>query len=561
MLNKNMGNKFGIHNKICLIFSVEIFLASVYASILFILTLDSPIWGYDEFGTLITHLELDDKRLLDLYKRYASGLIGGGLISEFALNLIFSIFVVPLRWTYSIGISPLYGLIRVADIDWHYLRIFLLSIQIFFNSVALYFLLKYIQKLASGRQTQLLVFVLIALSPTYLYWTNTLSSYAFHLPAFVLLLGYFYNRSSEEYRIMNKHSISAGLAQLLNYQYIFVFLAIGFYDFVTNSSASVRNRVRILLFPTLVAFLSLSFLYARSLILGVHKTPNMSLLSEQEISKYSMFGNGDAFTEKIYFTLARFWDVLFHLFDYENYYKLLSTRYSETVPIYAFIFISIIFVSVYSVIKSVEFIDETIRPIIKLCVGIIIVQLLMYLTSIYPFMPSRHALVIFIPVVLIAALLISRIADYYFLFSIKEKYVYIVALFVAAAVLQFERVSSPPLDVGQLIVELEKRGVNRLILAPCDLEPALNRPKLSKFGLIYRCGSSKFDILNYNDFIVAVYSTKALTDDKAREVVNDYLADSHDRTMVTQKIRLTDAVSSFAAYQSEHHITIITVVR
>jgi hypothetical protein len=555
-----MKNKIINYNKIQSILSIEAFLALLFAFLLFALTLEPPIWGYDEFGALITHLELDDKRVLEVYMHYASSIIGAENISKSLLSLILTLIVVPLRWTYSIGISPLYGFIRIVDIDWHNLRVIFLSIQIIINAISFYFLLKNIRNLTCGRQVQLLIFILFALSPTYLYWTNTLSSYAFHLPAFMLLLSYFYGRHSGEYKVLNKHSISAGLAQLLNYQYIFVFLAIGFYDFITNSSASWKSRIRIIIFPTIIALLSLSFLYARSLMLGIHKTPNMSLLTEVDVTKYSMFGNNNTFTEKINFAIARFFDVVFYFFDYENYYKLLSNRYSQDASIFVLIIILSITVVIYLITKKAEPIDERARPIIKLCVGILIVQFLMYLTSIYPFMPSRHALIIFIPIVINIALLITWITDYYFAIVIKEKYIYLVTIIVFISVLQCERVSSSPLDIDKLIVELDKRGVDRLILAPCDLEPALNIPKLSRYGMLYRCGSYKFDRLNSSDYVIAVYSSKSMTNDDASAVVRDYMNGHEGRIAFVEKFQLGGSSDSFVGYKSKHLITIFRLI-
>src|SRR5882724_9635855 len=71
-------------------------------------------WGYDEFGAVISHLELDDPVFLSEYRHYAQAI---GLHSEaaqwFFLHAVLPIAVVPIRWTYALGISPWLGLARV----------------------------------------------------------------------------------------------------------------------------------------------------------------------------------------------------------------------------------------------------------------------------------------------------------------------------------------------------------------------------------------------------------------------------------------------------------------
>jgi hypothetical protein len=98
-------------------------------------------------------------------------------------------------------------------------------------------------------------------------------------------------------------------------------------------------------------------------------------------------------------------------------------------------------------------------------------------------------------------------------------------------------------------------------LNPCDLEPALNRVKLSKYRLIYRCGPTKFTTLNDYDSKIAIYSSRQLSDEKAIEVVKDYLAYSGDIFMIEQRIRLTDTSEILHAYQSEHQLTILNKIK
>ena len=75
--------------------------AAFFVYFLFI-TLTNYGWGYDEYGAVITHLELDDPRFLEEYK---VRLVNFGFNDWFIRHLcipLLSLIIVPLRWTYAL---------------------------------------------------------------------------------------------------------------------------------------------------------------------------------------------------------------------------------------------------------------------------------------------------------------------------------------------------------------------------------------------------------------------------------------------------------------------------
>ena len=95
------------------IFKLDKTLLAIFLIVISSIALVPPIWGYDEYASVITHLELNDQRFLNIYSNYFHP-----VLNNFFINIFLSIFVVPLRWTYALGISPLYGIIRFIDLDW-----------------------------------------------------------------------------------------------------------------------------------------------------------------------------------------------------------------------------------------------------------------------------------------------------------------------------------------------------------------------------------------------------------------------------------------------------------
>ena len=55
-------------------------------------------WGYDEFGAINSHLELDDQDYIDIYKSYLINLgVSNPDTVDFIVGYILPIIIVPLR--------------------------------------------------------------------------------------------------------------------------------------------------------------------------------------------------------------------------------------------------------------------------------------------------------------------------------------------------------------------------------------------------------------------------------------------------------------------------------
>ena len=119
------------------IIKLENILLVIFLLVLASIAVVPPIWGYDEYASVITHLELKDQRFVDIYSSYFHP-----KINDFFSNIILSIFVVPIRWTYALGISPLYGLIRFIELDWFYLRLVFLTFHAILSFIGLRMIFK-----------------------------------------------------------------------------------------------------------------------------------------------------------------------------------------------------------------------------------------------------------------------------------------------------------------------------------------------------------------------------------------------------------------------------------
>ena len=116
---------------------INLLILLIILNILF-LSIFSNHWGYDEFGAVSSHLELSNLIFKDEYKAYLKNI---GISNEFIIKVIIDYFlpiiIVPLRWTYAIGISPWLGISNYINIDWPYLRPILMLPYVFLTYIGL----------------------------------------------------------------------------------------------------------------------------------------------------------------------------------------------------------------------------------------------------------------------------------------------------------------------------------------------------------------------------------------------------------------------------------------
>ena len=104
----------------------ETILVSIFFIIIFFTANSFLGWGYDEYGAVVSHLELDDQRFIDEYIKIIASLgFSDAFVSIFILPII-SIFIVPIRWTYGLGLSPIYSIIRFDIFSWSSVKLILI---------------------------------------------------------------------------------------------------------------------------------------------------------------------------------------------------------------------------------------------------------------------------------------------------------------------------------------------------------------------------------------------------------------------------------------------------
>ena len=201
------------------------------------------VWGYDEFGAIVSHLELDNPAYTDIYREYLVNFgITNPTILEFIITNIFPIIVVPVRWTYATGISPILGVSRLIDIDWPLLGTFLLIPYIFFAMLGTY--LVSLSVVSDERHQNVIFFFLsfILLSHPFLKWTLTLTSYSHHLFCFGLLL-YSEVKLKQDNKILSKAALLRSVVQAFNYQYIVIVAILGLFELIRNFRSFFKEKI------------------------------------------------------------------------------------------------------------------------------------------------------------------------------------------------------------------------------------------------------------------------------------------------------------------------------
>jgi len=266
-------------------------------------------WGYDEFGAVVSHLELDDESFLAVYKDflYSKGLDDGYLL-DFLIEVFLPIFIVPLRWTYAIGISPLLGISRIIEVDWTQLRIILFTPFAILASVGLYLIHKSLLKLQLDKNILLLFLLFLLSSPSFVHWSFTLSSYSYHIFCFGLIFYIEAHKDELPIVVFGKLSILRSLPILFNYQYIPIVAIFGVFDVFTKRPI-LNKKILAWIMPGAIALFSIVFLYMRSILIGKHDNPAISTMDSGEVIRYSFLENISSFSEVLSFLFSRIYDI------------------------------------------------------------------------------------------------------------------------------------------------------------------------------------------------------------------------------------------------------------
>ena len=478
----------------------------------------SPLnWGYDEFGAIVTHLELDDQDYIDLYEGYLTNVgISNQFIVDFFTNYILPIIVVPLRWTYALGISPVLGLSRIISVDWPLLGSIMLISNIFLTGIGAYLVSKTISKKKQSGNILIIFILLVLLSHPFLKWTLTLTSYSYHLFCFGLL---FYsetgiNRYSNG--IFNKASISRSIVQIFNYQYIVVVAVFGLLEFIKNPLAFFKGRLYLnWIIPTITAIISIVFLIIRADVTGQHDNPAFASVDSSKIHMFDFLSNTDSWIESIKFFINRFVDFIYYfffesdsLYDTSHYFQL------DFFIISPFLVLGVVLY--FSIWRKIDF------KFRKVLVIFVLSLFVPYLIGIQPMTPSRHSLVLFIPVVLILSFIVNEILKS----MVANKYsTWGLLLLLCVGAYQsigFNQYKQEDLVISEVIPVLEKYNIQHLVLNRCDFRPILYKNIKEGRVIYYQCGSVVARKIADDVDRVAVLSERKISAGKAKEIIANY---------------------------------------
>lgn len=502
-------------------FSLLSFQSLAFALFLFSLTLNAMVvasWGYDEFGVYISLIELENIKFIDKYADYLArvGLFSDWFITFFC-DFILPVFVVPIRWTYALGISPLYNLLIFNDVTWLFQKSILLAPHFITFLLGIYFIGRSLNLSKDGSKIAIMFIIFSMLSMTFTYWSLTLTSYSYHIFCFGLLVFIETQNFHKPARFLGHKSMGRSIVILFNYQYIPIIVFIGALELCRNPKKFLKTHCyREWILPAIVAIISFAFIGYRGLIFGKHTSPILSSLDAQSALKYDVGANTSGFFEALGFIAARIFDIGSYFFSEPEIGILRSNQFTlfnghETIAFYAI-----------SLLVAIILWKSEVKTELKAILAkIFACYFVLYIIGALPFTPSRHALVLFLPAVLCLSIVtiwslnkIFSSVPYWFLFPI------LILSF------SFNQISYKPdnssIDIDSFIAELDSKEVDQLILAPCDLEPLHHSRIRIQYNPIYRCGSEVVDEISDSSDVVAVFTRKKLTESYIMDEISRY---------------------------------------
>ena len=529
-------------------FKLDNILLAIFLIVMSSIALVPPIWGYDEYASVITHLELNDERFIDIYSNYFHP-----KVNNFFINIFLSIFVIPIRWTYALGITPLYGLIRFIDLDWFYLRLLFLSFHAILSFIGLLMIFKVLVKYFKNKIPLLIFTSLLFFSLPFLYWTSTLSPYSYHLFCFGMILynETYYSEISQKY--FSKKSIIRAIIPLFNYQYIPIIIMLAFFDFIKHKrNFFVLNKFKEWILASFVSIGTVLFLITRTFLTNKHAAPNLSILQHIDGKKYEIWSNSSSVIDFIKYISSRIIDIITYFFQTTNYHLLLSENFNSINLFYSLIFIALLITIFIVLFKNKS-------RLLKIVFIILLTNFLLYVAGIYPFMASRHSLVSFLPFILICTTLI-----YIFLNKINNNYFsYIFSfLFLITSIYNLQKsfkIQSVSLNKEYLLSTLDHYSVDRLVLVPCDQEPLLIGNEIFKYKPLYQCGPMIIETLDKKSYRFGVYSKNIIDYDTVISSISKFLNNENANFKLVKQLNQISKIYKKNVGNVNHTITIVDV--
>jgi hypothetical protein len=494
-------------------------LISICALLFFGICLTFVDWGYDEYGAVVSHLELNDPRFRHVYSEILTSYGFPQYIIENILLPILSLIIVPLRWTYALGISPLYSVIRLEALSWADAKIVLHAAHVLCCLIGM----KLIFQSIPARQVSTIAPIFLScilLSSPFVYWITTFTSYSYHLLCFGLLLFGETRKDLDRNLYFGSISVTRVLVVLFNYQYIFALVGIGALELASKktkffSGGAYRGWIPV----ALLIIFSMLLIYLRLNSSGTVVSPQFNFNSAQQFLIDYSVGAVNIF----YFISTRTVDILIYFFTVSSgreYFMLPNIGRLSPFE-YSFFFLSFAALTIlcWRIVKALA-VD---RGILRVCIALILCQLALYFFRIQPMSPTRHSLILFLPLALLLSFMITGlfrgVIEGEKLLSRLSLVVFFVIIFVSWSRFLPNRIdTNSPIS----IVCLAESRINTVVLESCFLEPILENKANQNINFLYSCGPYVIDKVSASTDKLALLSYSSLNRDQRLNELGKY---------------------------------------
>lgn len=473
----------------------------LYLFAVFWLVIPYAFWNYDEYGAYVTVLELDDPSVIQRYDFYLQVLgISSETLRSVFLDLVLPLFVIPIRWTYALGISPLYSMLISPDLNWELQRLILLAPHLVCSCIGIGILSRILRKSSVEECSLLLSVGVLSLSAPFVYWSATLTSYSYHLLCFALLVAG-QSEVNAKPRLFGRHAVFMSLVCLFNYQYLPVVFLLGCLDVFRHGRKFLyEGEFKKWCGPAVIAIYSSALLLVRA-GMGKHSSANFSDLSPSGIAMYSPSFSTSSWFESSDFLLNRLFDVIYYLFFEDDFTKVRAEVYSSF-EIGAFVFPVILFIFVLIRVFYRAQVSQAMKVVVLVS---LFVQMFLYMIGVNAITPSRHALVLLLPAIFLCVVTFVSLA-----FKVSSKFSIIFSsvvpfILIALGVSRYD-ITHSLLDDQAFIDALRPYKVDGLLLPGCAFEPIFHSEIRHKYQTIYTCGSEVFREVPDDWSLLAVYS-------------------------------------------------------
>lgn len=484
-------------------FSARLYLVHflVTAILFLIAAVDTYSWGYDEHAALISHIELGKEDFRSFYLREIQSYVASDFISNLILDYIVPVIIVPLRWTYSIGVSPLYEIIRISGISWYYLVLFLFFIHSLLSSIGLVLLASLFKRRGDAILFFASVFLICLLSKTFIYWNSTFTSYSFHFIAYWSLVYSLRLRTSEARTNIIPLNVLRAIPMIASYQYFPVIFMAGVLDLLLLRKSFFRDRQFLgWIFPGLMGVLGLTFVTFRSDNIGSARelTRNFDQADAYMIDLFGSYGEPEAFQ----FFASRLVDIANYFFFVNSSDDMfLGAAFSSLGWLGAVLTLCVGALFMFGAFRAANSFGDEAVTIVAVGVGIIVTQFSLYLVGILPMSPSRHSLILFLPLACLCGIIVLWACRSYELARVFSGCVLLAGvLFIVGE--RFDGVKRlGETDTSDVVGCLSNSGAQQFVLESCFLEPVIHRRDID---FIYSCGPRNISLVSSSTVKVAV---------------------------------------------------------